>query len=279
MAELSTLLKDAAAHAAHHPQQQSSAGEDSDGLPPLVPGACSWQCSAAAVAAVASEVVFGASGHWLPPFTPPDETPEVSSAKAQPPDQHLDTCVQLVLDVIMLPEFWAAQTSQPNSPLHPSVNGATMTAPHHTLTAQDLGSNALMLRSLAEASGAAGRVLGTRLGGTGRTLRGVLIPLLERLADPCALVAGAAGNALTCISHHCGYGGSVKVLVSRNADYVVDAVCGQLRDLGTHPRAPMLLAALLRRGGGVGPELLPRMAEPLGAALRVGRGLRAECLR
>jgi len=65
------------------------------------------------------------------------------------------------------------------------------------------------------------------------------------------------------------YSGSLRSLLNANADYVVDALCGQLRDLGTHPRAPLLLAALLRRAGGVAPHMLPLMAEPLQAALRV----------
>ena len=42
-----------------------------------------------------------------------------------------------------------------------------------------------------------------------------------------------------------------------------------MRDLGAHPRAPQLLAALLGSGGGVAPALLPAMAEPLAAALGV----------
>lgn len=66
------------------------------------------------------------------------------------------------------------------------------------------------------------------------------------------------------------HNGSLRSLLNANADYVVDALCGQLRDLQAHPRAPLLLAALLRRAGGVAPHMLPLMAEPLQAALRVG---------
>ncbi len=52
---------------------------------------------------------------------------------------------------------------------------------------------------------------------------------------------------------------------------MVDALCSRLRHLQRHPRAPQLLAALLRRAG-VAPELLPLMAEPLQRALQVGAG-------
>jgi hypothetical protein len=58
-------------------------------------------------------------------------------------------------------------------------------------------------------------------------------------------------------------------LLAANADWVTDVLCQQLRDLGQHPQAPALLAALLREAGGVRADLLPVMAEPLAAALRV----------
>lgn len=57
-------------------------------------------------------------------------------------------------------------------------------------------------------------------------------------------------------------------MVGANADYVVDGVCRQLRSLQQHPRAPQLLAALLREAG-VSAALMPLLAEPLRAALSV----------
>lgn len=193
-----------------------------------------------------------------------------------------------------------------------------------------LGENALLARALAEAVGGIARALGPAM--ARRLLRTVLLPLLERLAEPCGLVAGAAGDALDSVCAHCGcvgvcttlahthtrthramhaacgpqpvpshappppppllhaptrtphpplrrcmqppprtrrYHGSLRALLSANADFVVDALCAQLRDLNAHPRAPLLLAALLRRSGGVAPHMLPLMAEPMQAALRV----------
>lgn len=149
----------------------------------------------------------------------------------------------------------------------------TLTCSHHptpTCCLQALGENALLARALCDACGTAARVLGPRLPASGRALRSALLPLLGRLADPCALVSAAASTALASVCTHCGYKGSLGSLVAANADYIVDSLCAQLRELGEHPRAPSLLAALLRRGGGVAPALLPLMAEPLGAALRVG---------
>ena len=60
----------------------------------------------------------------------------------------------------------------------------------------------------------------------------------------------------------------LRALVVANVDYIVDAVSRQLRSLGAHPRAPQLLAALLRKAG-VAPQLLPLLAEPARAALQV----------
>jgi hypothetical protein len=52
-------------------------------------------------------------------------------------------------------------------------------------------------------------------------------------------------------------------------------VCRQLRQLEAHPRAPQMLAALLRKAG-AGPELLPLLAEPARAALQ-GLSILARC--
>jgi hypothetical protein len=60
---------------------------------------------------------------------------------------------------------------------------------------------------------------------------------------------------------------SLSALIRANSDYVVDGVCRQLRALEHHPRAPHMLAALLRKAR-CGPELLPLLAEPARAALQ-----------
>ena len=69
-------------------------------------------------------------------------------------------------------------------------------------------------------------------------------------ADPCKAVAAAAATALGSICAHCGYG-SLRDLVARNGDYVVDGVCRQLRLLDAYPRQAWHLyvpgAASLRR--------------------------------
>lgn len=133
--------------------------------------------------------------------------------------------------------------------------------------AQVLGANALLLRCLVDCAGTVARCAGPHFR-RGRLLRGALLPLLERLADPTPLLSAAAAGALDCVCRHTGYAGGLSALVGANADYVVDGVCKQLRGLQQHPRAPQLLAALLQQGG-VSACLMPLLAEPLRAALGV----------
>lgn len=105
----------------------------------------------------------------------------------------------------------------------------------------------------------------------------------------------------------CGYSGSLQRLVAANADYVVDGMCRQLRQvkiccccgccrccharatsrscapltplcrcfapppllqLDAYPRAPQLFTALLQQAG-VAPQLLPLLAEPARSAIQV----------
>lgn len=132
-----------------------------------------------------------------------------------------------------------------------------------------LGANALLLRCLLDCVGTCARCAGpTFSSGSSRLLRTCLLPLLERLADPCPLVSSAAVGALDSICRHTGFPIGLSQLVGANADYVVDGVCKQLRGLQQHPRAPQLLAALLREAG-VSAALMPLLAEPLRAALSV----------
>lgn len=70
--------------------------------------------------------------------------------------------------------------------------------------AQELGQNALLARVLLEAVGAVARAVGPRFAASGRLLRLALLPLLERLADPCASVAAAAAAALSSVCSNCG---------------------------------------------------------------------------
>ena len=68
-----------------------------------------------------------------------------------------------------------------------------------------LGENALLARVLLEGMGAFARALGRRYRESGRLMYTVLIPLLERLADPCPSVSAAAAAVIGSFCMHCGY--------------------------------------------------------------------------
>lgn len=68
-----------------------------------------------------------------------------------------------------------------------------------------LGENALLARVLLEGVGAFSRALRGRYRASGRLMYAVLIPLLERLADPCPSVSAAAAAAVGSLCVHSGY--------------------------------------------------------------------------
>lgn len=70
---------------------------------------------------------------------------------------------------------------------------------------QVLGENALLARVLLEGVGSFARALGMRYRRNGRLMYTVLIPVLERLADPCPSVSAAAGAAMGSLCLHSGY--------------------------------------------------------------------------
>jgi len=260
----------------------------------------SWRCECAAVVAVMVEVLFGASAAWEAPQPAEvqprthhhhqrdgrEELASASTAAAQiqqqqqqgsssssssssdqgvspvgQPDLQYESLVMQLLEMITNERLWGQPTTQP-----PRDDSGGEGPPQPPLPAQILGENALMLRTLCDAAGALARALGVRF--RGRPLRTALLPLLERLGDPCALVADAAAGALGWVCIACAHGGGLGELVGANADYVIDGLCARLRGLRRHPRAPQLLAALLQKCG-VAPELLPLMSEPLSGALGV----------
>ena len=82
-------------------------------------------------------------------------------------------------------------------------------------------------------------------------------------------MAAGAARALRCIAQQCGYGGGgdgLREMVVANGDYLVEALCRQLRHLEAYPTTPKLFAAILRHTG-AGAALLPLLVEPATAAL------------
>ena len=117
----------------------------------------------------------------------------------------------------------------------------------HSLTTSSclqMGVNAMLVRSCLEAVGTLARALQGGLTSNGRLLRAVLLPVLERLTDPCASVAASAAAAISSLCFHGGYA-TLGQLVASNADYVVDGLCKQLRRLSDHPMSvPLFLVVM-----------------------------------
>jgi hypothetical protein len=116
----------------------------------------------------------------------------------------------------------------------------------------DAGDNALLLRSLVEGVAVAAQAVGRRFATHVQLLPTTMYPLLERLGDPHPLVAAGAARALRSIAVQCGYqadaaaaaaaagdagargdGGSdgLREMVIQNGDYLVDALCRQVRQV------------------------------------------------
>ncbi|CAL8470133.1 g9675 [Coccomyxa elongata] len=227
----------------------------------------SWQLSAASVVVVTSEVIYGASAAWQPAnylgAQPGQaEACDGSGASGTSDGERLhQTQAEVEAMVVMIEEEWVRE------PLW-GVITSTETSQHESdasLTPQVLAQNAVLAKALLEGVGAFARALGHRFAAGGRLMYTVLIPLLERLADPCPSVASSAAAAVGSLCLHSGYSG-LEDLVRENADYIVDGLCRQLRHLDSHPRAPHLFAGLLRCAG-VAPALLPLLAEPARAAV------------
>ena len=68
-----------------------------------------------------------------------------------------------------------------------------------------IAENAVLARALLEGIGAFAHALGRRFAAGGRLMYTVLIPLLERLADPCPSVASSAAAAVGSLCLHSGY--------------------------------------------------------------------------
>ncbi|KAK9788844.1 hypothetical protein WJX73_002626 [Symbiochloris irregularis] len=176
----------------------------------------------------------------------------------------LESLVQSVGETFVQEGLWGVPTSL--SPNHAAATADAQDESQQRLTPQVLAENAVLARALLEGVGVCARACGPRFASSGKLLRQVLLPLLERLGDGCTAVAAAAHDVLACLCANCGYAGQ-QALVEANTDYIVDALCSQLRAIDRHPRAPALFAALLSMAG-VPAALLPLLAEPARAAMR-----------
>ena len=100
---------------------------------------------------------------------------------------------------------------------------------------QVLGENALLARVLLEGVGVFARALGARCRADGRLMYTVLIPVLERMADPCPSVSAAAAAAIGSLCVHCGYSTFDELVVR-----LLLPLSAYLGPVGKHARKPWL---------------------------------------
>lgn len=216
-----------------------------------------WQQPVASAAVVLAELLFGASPAWHGGSQAAGSAPGGGVAAPMhgvaASNEELEAVCRMALDAITDPALWGLPTS-----------GLALGCPPG-LSLQAAGENALLVRALLEAAGATARALGRRF--NGRPLRAALLPIAERLGDPCAAVAGAAAAACSAAVAASG-AHDLAACVAANSDYIVDGLCRQLRHLDQHPRAPAVLAGLLAVSG-VPAALLPLFSEPAAAAFKV----------
>ncbi|GAQ79960.1 hypothetical protein KFL_000430020 [Klebsormidium nitens] len=175
-------------------------------------------------------------------------------------DPVLSGLVNRVVHEYLAPELW-------DSPVEASrgTEGAEVSL-------STAGDNARLQQMMIEGIGAFARALGRGFVADGALMSAVLFPLLSKLGSPNAQVSASADLALQSICAHGGYP-SLRALVAANSDYVVDALCRQLRHVHLHPSAPLLFVSVLRRTRATA-DLIPLLAEPLRSVLQ-GLGVRA----
>ncbi len=238
---------------------------------------CSWTVSAAQIVFVLTEIIFGASSTWKPTYsllstaaTTPSSSSS-SSAKLNTKTKELEALIALALPELVDSRIWSLPTAITNTTATTST-AVTAALPSSSpgFTSKDRGSNALLQCAILDCIGTSARALNLQFTSNGRLLRFILLPIMEKMGDPCPIVASAADSTIQAICTFCGYststGGGLRQLVADNADYIVDGLCRQLRQPENFPLAPQLFAALLGQGG-VAPGLVPLLAEPARQAL------------
>lgn len=186
----------------------------------------SMPLEAASVVVALMEVLYGASAAWSSPLTAAtagaaatataaagaaDTAAGAAAAaptKPATPDQNFELVCVAATEALSAASLWSLHTQQPTASQqqqqdpHRQQQQQGQQGAAQPLSAQQLGEHALALRVLLDAVGSLAVVLGPRFAANGRVLRPLLMPLLERLGDPCAFVAAAAGGAAAVVCLH-----------------------------------------------------------------------------
>ena len=221
-----------------------------------------WQRSACAHVAALNETLRGA-GEYLPGPATVVRT-ESNSSK-------MFSASRSMLQEYLGHAVWDLPTSLDDVSPERVVDGS--------ITLATLRDDALLVCLAAEGVGVVAQACGVEFVRAGAFLPTALCPLLQKLGDPAAVVSDTASDVLGVIAAVGGFvrsgtqdGGStregpVALLVSANADYVVDMLSRHLRHLDDHPGAVRFFAAVLGKRTGAARRTLHLLHEPVRRAL------------
>lgn len=151
-------------------------------------GQAPWQLQAASLAVVLAELVLGASEVWQPKWSVKQGSHSNDGLSGGTTE--LEALSAAALQELLQPAVWSLPTGVDAAA---GENGARAGAGQPPLleaipapnrrSVQQLGCNALLLKSAIECCGVVARALGPRFPQSGRLLRTTLLPLLEKLGE------------------------------------------------------------------------------------------------
>ena len=203
-----------------------------------------WQRDAASWFLLINELLYGASAEW---------STEKGHGRSAPPDWMPATTDVLVSQITQIMELYA----QPEL-----LNLSTASDEARGIDFREAADNCIMLSPLLEGVGIFAGCLGPYFAEhDARLLPAAICPLVERVADASGLVADSAMVSILAVCRHCGYKNPSEML-SKNADYIVDELCKQLREPSAYPHSCKLLTVVLRSQDDTS-MMFPLVAEPV----------------
>jgi len=203
-----------------------------------------WQRDAASWFLLINELLYGASTVW---------NTNKGYGRSAPPDWMPATTDVLISQITQIMELYA----QPEL-----LNLPTASNEARGFGFREAADNCIMLRPLLEGVGIFAGCLGPYFADhDARLLPAAICPLVERVADASGLVADSAMISILAVCRHCGYKNPSEML-AKNADYIVDELCKQLREPSAYPQSCKLLTVVLRSQDDTS-TMFPLVAEPV----------------
>ncbi|KAF7808337.1 TELO2-interacting protein 1 like [Senna tora] len=166
---------------------------------------------------------------------------------------HVVYCVGGILHEYLSAEVWNVPVERRSADMHPNVSD-------EDISQYFFQDTAMLHEVIIDGIGIFNLCLGKDFASSG-FLHSSLYLLLENLSSSNFQVRNAADSVLQILSTSCGHP-TVGQLVLKNADYVIDSICRQLRHLDLNNHVPNVLASMLSYIG-VASKILPLLEEPM----------------